>query len=224
MKKSKQSVTTTDYPIETVLDILNQVYPTHPMAEVTRREPYKVLICCILSLRNRDAVTMPVCQKLFETADTPQKMVDLPLARLKEIIRPVQFYESKAHTLKHISHILLEQYKGQVPPSQDALMAIKGVGLKTANLVLALGFNQPAIAVDTHVHRITNRLGYVHTHTPEQTEAALRKKLPRHYWIMINRVMVRHGQEICLPRAPRCRVCPVNVYCNKTGVNPKYYL
>lgn len=209
------------YPIETVLDILNTVYPYHPMGTVTNKEPYKVLICCLLSLRSRDVVTMPVCTRLFLVADTPQAMVALPRETVMALIEPVQFFGNKAEIIQRVSQELLSRFNGQVPSNFEDLISIKGVGPKTANLVLQLGFDLPAIAVDTHVHRICNRLGYVATKTPEQTEAALRKYLPQRYWNVINRVLVRHGQEICIAGFPRCDLCPVYDYCARVGVTPR---
>lgn len=218
MKVALMPYDASDFPIETVLDILDKVYPYHPMADVTAKEPFKVLICCLLSLRSLDAVTMPSCSRLFREADTPKAMLELPEERLLALIYPVRFYENKVQILRHVCQTLLERFGGQVPDTLEALESIKGVGLKTANLVLSLGFGKPAIAVDTHVHRICNRLGYVSTKTPEKTEEILREKLPLPYWNMINRVMVRHGQEICRPIRPKCPVCPVNMYCMKVGV------
>ena len=216
-----KNVSLGDYPIEAVLDILDQAYPYHPMGYVTNKEPYKVLICCLLSLRSRDVVTMPACTRLFLAADTPQTMVELPRETVMSLIEPVQFFGNKAEIIQHVSQELLDRFNGQVPDNFDDLMSIKGVGPKTANLVLQLGFDQPAIAVDTHVHRICNRLGYMSTKTPEQTEAELRKRLPRRYWNIINRVMVRHGQEICIAGFPRCDLCPVYDYCMRVDVIPR---
>lgn len=209
------------YPIETVLNILNEVYPYHPMGYVTEKEPYKVLICCLLSLRSRDVVTMPACTRLFLVADTPEKLVALPKETIMSLIQPVQFFGNKTEIIQRVSQELLDRFHGQVPNDFDELVSIKGVGPKTANLVLQLGFDQPAIAVDTHVHRICNRLGYIATKTPEQTEAALRKTLPKPYWNIINRVLVRHGQEICIAGNPRCDLCPVYDYCERVGVTPR---
>ena len=209
------------YPIEAVLDILDRVYPYHPMGDVTNREPYKVLICCLLSLRSRDIVTMPACTRLFLVADTPQKMVALPRATIAELIAPVQFFGNKARIVQEVSQELLDRFQGIVPDQLDELISIKGVGRKTANLVLQLGFNQPAITVDTHVHRICNRLGYVQTKTPDETEKVLRQTLPKVYWNVINRVLVRHGQEICIAGRPRCDLCPVYDFCMRVGVIPR---
>jgi endonuclease III len=207
-----------DYPIETVLDILDKAYPYHPMADVTERDPYKLLVCILLSLRTLDTITMPACTRLFMAADTPEKILGLSHEKIAELIYPVKYYNNKARILHEVTRELLDRFGGRVPDTVEDLVTIKGVGRKTANLVVALGYNRPAISVDTHVHRITNRLGYVATKSPEQTEQMLRQKLPVRYWIMINRVMVRHGQAICRPQVPLCEICPVNAWCRKVGV------
>jgi endonuclease-3 len=210
-----------DYPIETVLEILDQVYPYHPMADVTNREPFKVLICCLLSLRSRDVVTMPACTRLFLMAETPEQLVKLPRETIVALIAPVKFFRDKARIIQEVSQELLDRFNGVVPDDVETLDTMKEVGRKTANLVVSLGYGKPAICVDTHVHRICNRLGYVHTKTPDDTELALRAKLPPRFWHLINRVMVRHGQEICVAARPKCDICPVNAYCGKVGVVPR---
>lgn len=207
-----------EYPIGTVLEILAGAYPTHPMSDVTGRDPYKVLVACIMSLRTRDETTMPLATRLFELADTPEKMVQIPLEKLQQLIYPVGFYKTKAATILEISRRILDEFGGHVPDDIDLLTRFKGVGRKTANLVVGLGYGKPAVCVDVHVHRICNRLGYIQTKTPEETEMQLRKKLDPKYWPLINRVMVRHGQECCKPIAPRCPECPVEAYCQKVGV------
>lgn len=209
------------YPIEEVLKILNREYPYHPMGDVTGRDPYRVLICCLLSLRSRDVVTMPACTRLFLAAATPHEMVALPREVITELIAPVQFYRAKAEIIQRVSQELLDRFGGLVPEDIDDLISIKGVGRKTANLVMQLGFDRPAIAVDTHVDRICNRLGYVQTRSPEETEAVLREILPQKYWNVINRVMVRHGQEICVAGHPKCDICPVFEQCLRVGVIPR---
>lgn len=210
-----------NYPIETVVALLNEEYPYHPMGDVTDHDPFKVLICCLLSLRSRDVITMPACARLFLVADTPEKIAAMPIETIAQLIEPVQFFYNKARIIQEVSRELLERFDGKVPDNIDDLDSIKGVGRKTANLVMQLGFDRPAIAVDTHVHRICNRLGYVTTKTPEETEIELRNKLPMRYWNIINRVMVRHGQEICIAGRPRCDICPVYDYCNRVGVIPR---
>jgi endonuclease III len=204
-----------------VLEILAETYPTHPMSDVTGCNPYKVLVACIMSLRTRDDTTMPLAQKLFEVADTPEKMVKLTVQQLQDLIYPVGFYKTKAITIMEISRRLLDEYDGQVPDDIDVLTQFKGVGRKTANLVVGLGYGKPAICVDVHVHRICNRLGYLQTKDPEETEMALRKKLDPQFWHIINKVLVRHGQECCKPIGPKCTACPIETYCQRTGVTVK---
>ena len=210
-----------DFPIEAVIDILNETYPYHPMGDVTEHDPFRVLICCLLSLRSRDVVTMPACARLFMVAKTPQELVALPPETVVELIEPVQFFRNKVQIIQRVSQALLDRFNGEVPADLALLESLKGVGPKTANLVMQLGFNLPAIAVDTHVHRICNRLGYVHSKTPETTAAFLRLHLPTRYWSVINRVMVRHGQEVCIAGRPRCDICPVYAYCQRVGVTPR---
>jgi len=204
-----------------VLDILDRIYPYHPMADITQRDPFKVLISCLLTLRSRDVVTLPVCRKLCVIAETPQQLLDIPKESLIELIKPVQFYNNKAEILRGVCRELLTRFDGQVPERLEDLESLKGVGRKTANLVLQLGFDQPAICVDTHVHRICNRLGYIKTKDAEATEAVLSQKLPVHYWNVINRVMVRHGQEICVANHPKCDLCPVFELCERVDVIPR---
>lgn len=168
------------------------------------RDPYLVLISCLLSLQNRDSVTLPVSKKLFEIACTPEQMVALSRKDLESIIKSINYFKTKAERIQDISQILLDRFDGNVPPGLQELMSLKGVGLKTANLVLAEGFNVPAICVDTHVHRLSNHWGIVHTKTPEQTEVALRALLPVHRWIEWNYLLVKWGQSVC--KTNRCTV------------------
>lgn len=208
-------------PIGKILQILEETYQTHPMGDVTERDPYRVLIGCILSLRTKDEVTIPACERLFSKADTPESLLKLSPEEIQRIIYPVGFYRNKSQTLREVSQDLIDRYGGQVPDTIDELLTLKGVGRKTANLVVGLGHQKPAICVDTHVHRINNRLGYIETQTPDETEAALRAKLPVKYWDIVNRVLVRHGQEICKPIGARCDICPVEKYCLKVDVKPR---
>lgn len=204
-----------------VLDTLENCYDVHPMGELTRKDPYKVLVACVLSLRTKDEVTIPASERLFAVADTPQKMVTLSPEVIEKLVFPIGFYKTKARTILEFSQKLLDDYDGRVPDTIDELLTLKGVGRKTANLVVGLGHGLPAICVDTHVHRICNRLGYVKTQTPEETENVLRAKLPQPYWLVINTVMVLHGQQICKPIGPRCDVCPVSDWCAKVNVKPR---
>ncbi|WP_457567020.1 endonuclease III domain-containing protein [Desulfurobacterium sp.] len=182
------------------------------------RDPFKILISTILSLRTKDEVTARASERLFKKADNPYDMVKLSEKEIEELIYPVGFYRNKAKTIKEICKTLIGKYNGKVPDSLDELLKFKGVGRKTANLVVTLGFNKPGICVDTHVHRIMNRIGYVKTKTPEETEFALRKKLPKKYWKIINELLVALGQHICHPTSPKCSICPIRDYCQKVGV------
>ena len=180
--------------------------------------PFTVLISCLLSLRTQDKTTHAASEKLFRLARTPQAMAGLSASRIEKAIYPVGFYKTKAKNIKKICRLLLSQNNGSVPDELDALMKLPGVGRKTANLVITLGFGKPGICVDTHVHRITNRWGYVETKTPEQTEMALREKLPRQYWIIINDLLVSYGQNLCKPISPLCSRCKIAPYCGRVGV------
>lgn len=205
----------------TILDTLETCYDFHPMGELTRQDPYKVLVACVLSLRTKDEVTIPASERLFAVADTPQKMVMLTPEAIETLVFPVGFYKTKARSIIEFSQKLLDDFSGQVPDTIEALLTLKGVGRKTANLVVGLGHGLPAICVDTHVHRICNRLGYIHTKTPEETEMVLRGKLPGQYWSVINTVMVLHGQQTCKPIGPRCDACKVAHLCRKVDVKPR---
>ncbi len=182
------------------------------------KSPFLVLISCILSLRTKDETTLPASERLFALADTPQAMLKLSIPVIEKAIFPVGFYKTKARTIRGICHDILEKFGGQVPDDIDVLMTMKGVGRKTANLVLTEGFNKPAMCVDTHVHRISNRLGYIRTKDPEETEWALRDKLPKQYWMQYNALLVTWGQNICRPVSPLCSTCHVKEICRKIGV------
>ena len=181
-------------------------------------DPYLVLVSCLISLRTKDEVTAKATERLFALATTPEKMILLSPKRIEKAIYPAGFYRTKARTIIGVSSTLLERHGGKVPDTMEELLALKGVGRKTANLVLGLGFGKPAICVDTHVHRISNRLGYVKTKTPEKTEFALREKLPRRHWIEVNDLLVNFCQHICVPVSPRCSICPVSRLCERVGV------
>lgn len=179
------------------------------------RNPYLVLIACILSLRTNDKTTYPATLRMLELAKTPKEMKNVSVEDLSKAIYPVGFYENKARQIIELSKTIDEELGGKVPGEIEDLIKFKGVGRKTANLVLSLGFNKPAICVDVHVHRIFNRLGYIKTKTPEETEFALREKLPQKYWIDINTLLVTHGQNVCKPIKPKCSECPIAGYCAK---------
>lgn len=179
------------------------------------KDPYLVLIACILSLRTNDKTTYPATLRMLELAKTPQQMMNVRIEDLEKAIYPVGFYKNKARQIIELSKVLVQKYDGKVPCDIDELCKFKGVGRKTANLVLSEGFNKPAICVDVHVHRIFNRLGYLKTNDPQETEFELRIKLPSKYWIPINSLLVTHGQNVCKPIKPLCDKCPVEKYCDK---------
>ena len=179
------------------------------------KEPYIVLIACILSLRTNDRTTYPATLRMLELGRTPEDFANVDVKELEKAIYPVGFYSTKAKQIIELSKVLVEKYNSKVPDEIDELCKFKGVGRKTANLVLSEGFNKPAICVDVHVHRIFNRLGFVKTKNPEETEFELRKKLPKKYWIDINSLMVTHGQNVCKPIKPLCEKCPIKNFCGK---------
>ena len=179
------------------------------------KNPYLVLIACILSLRTNDRTTYPATLRMLELARTPQEMMEVSEEELAKAIYPVGFYKNKAGQIIELSRQFVEEYNGKVPDSIDELCKFRGVGRKTANLVMTLGFGVPAICVDVHVHRIFNRLGYIKTKNPEETEFCLREKLPQEFWIPINTLLVTHGQNVCKPIKPQCESCPVSDFCDK---------
>jgi endonuclease-3 len=183
-----------------------------------KNNPYQVLISCILSLRTKDKTTSEASHRLFKVADNPYSMVKLTARRIQGLIYPVGFYRNKAKVILGISKKIIKDFAGRVPDNLEELLKFKGVGRKTANLVLGLGYNIPAVCVDTHVHRISNRLGWVETKTPEKTEGALKKIIPRRYWINLNTLFVTFGQNICLPISPWCSKCYVYKFCKRIGV------
>jgi endonuclease-3 len=181
-------------------------------------DPFRVLIACILSLRTQDTTTGPAAARLFALADSPSAMLRLTPRRIERAIYPVGFYRTKSRAILGICRDLLDRFDGRVPDDLEALLTLGGVGRKTANLVVTIGYGKPGICVDTHVHRISNRLGYVKTRTPEETEMALRDKLPRRYWIGYNDLLVSFGQNVCTPISPRCSACPVHHRCRRIAV------
>ena len=187
------------------------------MAE-SSKSPFHILISCVLSLRTQDATTTQASRRLFRLADTPQKMLRLSTRTIEKAIYPVGFYRTKAKAIRAICRDLVEKYSAKVPDEIDELLKLQGVGRKTANLVVTLGYRKPGICVDTHVHRISNRWGYVRTKNPKETEFALRKKLPKPYWLEYNDLLVSFGQHLCRPISPRCSECPVEKYCDRVGV------
>ena len=180
-----------------------------------RNDPFKILISTILSARTRDSSTEEVTKKLFSKYKTPQDISNANIEILEKLVHKSGFYKVKAARIKEVSRIISEDYMGKVPVDFDELISLPGVGAKTANCVLVYAFNIPAIPVDTHVHRIPNRLGWIKTTKPEQTEKRLKEIIPKSQWIRVNRLFVRFGQEICLPIHPKCDSCPLNTLCPK---------
>lgn len=181
-------------------------------------DPFRILVSCVISLRTKDEVTYPATERLFAIAATPESMARRSEAVIAKAIYPAGFYRTKARQIRALSRILRDRHGGRVPDTIDALLELPGVGRKTANLTVTLGFGKPGICVDTHVHRIANRLGWVGTKAPDETESALRRILPRRWWIPINETLVRHGQQICKPLSPMCSACPVATRCRRVGV------
>ncbi|MFP4380645.1 MAG: endonuclease III domain-containing protein [Candidatus Sumerlaeia bacterium] len=183
-----------------------------------KREPFKVLIATVLSLRTKDDCTAEAAKRLFKLADTPRKILNLDEKTIAQAVYPVGFYNTKAKNILDICQNLVDRYNGQTPDEIDELLTLKGVGRKVANLVLTQGYNKPAICVDTHVHRITNRWGYVETSHPDETEMVLREVLPKKHWIIINDLLVTYGQNLCMPTSPWCSKCKIRDYCEQKGV------
>jgi endonuclease-3 len=204
----------------TILQDAVKQWRTPAVTIVSQREggPFKVLISCILSLRTQDKTTGAASARLFALAGAPAQMALLPREVIEKAIYPVGFYRNKAAQILEICRVLQENHDGRVPDEIDELLKFKGVGRKTANLVVTLGFGKPGICVDTHVHRICNRWGYVRTKSPEETEFTLRGKLPGEYWLIINDLLVTFGQNQCFPVSPRCSTCPLFHLCDRTGV------
>ena len=216
----------TQREIHSVIRILRREVPKWEtpivtlMAE-TYKSPFRVLISCILSLRTQDSTTAKASHRLFAVADSPRAMLKLTPKQIERLIYPVGFYRTKAKNILAICRRLVDEHQGAVPDDIDELLKLPGVGRKTANLVVTLGYDKPGICVDTHVHRISNRWGYVQTKTPEKTEFALREKLPRRYWIEYNDLLVSFGQHLCRPISPLCSRCPVMKYCAQIDVKAR---
>lgn len=184
----------------------------------SNRDPFLILISCLLSLRTKDKTTDEASHRLFALARTPAAMLELPLKKIERAIYPVGFYRTKAKSIHQICDRLLDAYGGTVPDSIDELVTLPGVGRKTANLVVTVGYGKPGICVDIHVHRISNRWGYIKTKTPEESEQALRNTLPKRYWITFNDLLVPYGQNLCQPVSPFCSQCKLTDYCDRVGV------
>ncbi len=207
-----------------VLEILQREYEKWEAPVVTliaqhTNDPFKVLVSALISTRTRDETTAEVSKRLFDRVKDPYDLIEIPLEELERLLYPVGFYRVKARHLKELGKDLVERFGGRVPSTLEELLTLKGVGRKVANLVLADGYSKPAICVDTHVHRITNRWGLIKTKNPLQTERELMKKVPKKYWTVMNRLLVAFGQRICTPQRPKCEECPISVYCLKVGVS-----
>jgi endonuclease-3 len=212
------------FDIHTAIDLLRKEYlswrtPAVTIVAMCERSPFKVLVACLISLRTKDEVTAIASARLFARAASPAEMVALTTEEIEQLIYPAGFYRTKATQIRRISQLLVAEHASCVPDEINDLLLFKGVGRKTANLVVTLGFNKPGICVDTHVHRICNRWGYVTTKTADETERVLRERLPAEYWIEINDLLVAFGQNHCHPVSPRCSSCRLNEVCPRSGVN-----
>jgi endonuclease-3 len=209
--------------IDEIIGSIRKALPRGELPAVSRiarrkRDPFQVLVSTILSLRTKDEVTAEASRRLFALASRPEELAALPLGVIRDAIYPVGFYKTKARTVRDVARKLLAEYGGKVPDSIDELLAFKGVGRKTANLVITLGYGKDGICVDTHVHRVSNRLGLVATSDPEATEYALMKVLPRRHWIGYNELLVSFGKNVCKPISPHCSRCPLASFCPRIGV------
>ena len=206
------------YAFKGALDKAGKEIPAVSMMAVQLQDPFTVLISTVISLRTKDDVTLKASKRLMDAAPNAKEMVKLSEDEIAQLIFPAGFYKRKAVQIKEIAQILVDKYDGQVPSNAQDLMALPGVGLKTTNLTLNLGFGIEAICVDCHVHQISNRLGWIKTKTPEESEKALMKIMPRRFWIPLNELLVSYGQEICTSVSPKCSLCPENGRCPKVGV------
>jgi endonuclease-3 len=202
-----------------ILEILEKSIPNNSPSNLLKnsfkRTPYTILMATLLSLRTKDENTAKVCKRLFVIANTPQQMIETPIEELEQIVKPTGMYRKKAKILQEVSQTLIDRFEATVPQSKVALLSIKGVGEKTANIVLNNAFGIPTIAVDTHLHRIPNMLGFIETKTAKETQKELSANLPKQYWSRLNFVIVSFGQTICLPRNPKCDLCPIVPYCHQ---------
>ncbi len=208
--------------IPAIMKILSKIYNSNEKTTLNRmrKKPnsFKILISCLLSLRTKDKNTEKASRQLFEVADTPKEIVNLKIKRLEKLIFSSGHYKKKARVLQHVSNELIQRFNSQVPSTKEKLLSIKGIGPKTANIVLAFAYGQDVLPIDTHCNRIPNRLGWLKTKTPEQTEKELEKVLPKKYWREFNAIFVQFGQTICQPISPWCSKCPIKKYCPKIGV------
>jgi endonuclease-3 len=211
--------------IPKIMHILEKKYPSSEKTTLNRmrglkdpKSPFKILISCLLSLRARDESTEKISKNLFQIADTPEKIRALSVKKLEALIFSSGHYHKKARTLKHVSKEILKRFDGKVPDKKEELLSIKGLGPKTANIVLAFAYGKIVIPVDVHVHVTVNRLGWIKAKTPEKTEKELEKVLPKRYWKEINAILVQFGRDVCVTISPKCSVCPVKEYCPRVGV------
>jgi endonuclease III len=209
--------------IPNVMSILENKYVSKTQLTIRRtstesHSPFKVLTSCLLSLRTTDANTKRASERLFSVVNTFEDLIEISIEELEKLIFSSGHYHKKARTLKHVSKDILERFKGKVPATREELMSIKGIGPKTANIVLAFAYGKDVLPIDTHCHQIPNRLGWVSTKTPEQTEMELYKILPKHYWKEFNTVIILFGKDICKSISPWCSRCPVKDYCKRINV------
>lgn len=208
--------------IEKIMEILKKKYSSTDKTTLNRMrikpDPFKILISCLLSLRAKDETTERISKELYKVAETPQQILNMPTEQLEKIIFSTGHYRKKAQTLKHVSKELIERFNSKVPKTREELMSIKGIGPKTANIVLAFAFQQSVIPVDVHVHVCANRLGLIKTKTPEESELELYKVIPKEYWLDLNAILVQFGRDICDTRSPKCSICPVRHLCPRIGV------
>lgn len=202
--------------IQTIFSLLETSHKATMLEELSQQgfTPFQLLIATLLSARAKDSTVIPIVKQLFKTHPSPESFLTLPQPQLEQHIYKIGFYKNKAKHIKQLSQILVEKYNSQIPSTFEQLTSLPGVGRKTANCIIAYVFKQPAIAVDIHVHRISNRLGWTHTTTPEQTETQLQTLVPKLQWINVNRLLVSHGQTICKPINPSCSICPILQYCS----------
>lgn len=211
------------FPIEQIMNTLRDLVKPYQVPSVTHlaiqnKEPLYILISTVLSSRTKDETTLVASERLFKKIRTCHDLCMMSEKKIADLIYPVGFYRTKAKNLIKLCQYLIDHFQGEVPRKMDSLLVLPGVGRKTANLVLSQAFGIDAICVDTHVHRITNRWGYISTKTPNETEMILRKKLPQKWWIPINTFLVSFGKNICRPISPLCSQCQINQYCQKRGV------
>jgi len=208
--------------IEKELKLIFKRYPgSKTTLNLLRVKPdaFRILISCLLSLRTRDENTKKASDKLFKVADTPEKLAKLSIKKIENLVFSSGYYKHKAEVIKNVSKKLLRDFGGKVPEDKESLLSFKGVGPKTANIVLSFAFNKKVLPIDIHCHRIPNRIGWIKTKTPEQTEIELGKILPKKYWSNFNSAFVQFGREICQPISPKCSECPIRKYCKRVGVN-----